>query len=146
MKCYYTHCKHGGQVDKDDAVHVGNKCYHKDCYQEKENANAIARAFSSYVKESYAPSHIRKTINTIIVDQHVNSSYLLFALRYYISNHMPLHSPTGLFYVVKNKNVLRAWKCRSYEVPTVDITKIDDVAQIRYKPKSPKQFQDILQR
>lgn len=35
MKCRYKYCKHGGEVNKEDAVVDGNAYFHPDCYRAK---------------------------------------------------------------------------------------------------------------
>ena len=47
MKCKYTQCKLGGEVEKDVAVKDGSAYYHKECYDKKKFKQDIQEYFNN---------------------------------------------------------------------------------------------------
>ena len=113
VKCRYKNCKHDNrELDKDDAVLSGKASYyHKDCYKEM---TAIKRVIDVYVKKvDNQPifTQLRQVVNKLIIEQGVDSEYLIFAINYCADLGIIKHPP-GLFYIVKNERVKKEWDKR----------------------------------
>lgn len=109
MKCRWSHCKHGGEVSKEEAVHVGNMYYHKDCFQEKSNIDQIIELYKARVDPDPIIPALRKVINDLIFKKGFDSGYVLYALQYCMDNGWNLRYPAGMYYVVKNDSAKAAW-------------------------------------
>ena len=108
MKCKYSKCKCGGEVDKDIAVKVGKAYYHQECIKEKNNKIQIKEIY-----QKYYPSHEPvQSLNTCISNlcEKVDSEYLLYCLCQWIRQKKELKSIYGLNYVVANKDLETAYK------------------------------------
>lgn len=109
VQCRYKYCKHESrEVDRDEAVHVGNSYYHEDCFKESRTIDKIIETYTERVDKNPVYTHLRKTINTIVYKNKVDAEFLLFALEYATQHKMIKHVP-GLFYIVKNKDIQKAW-------------------------------------
>ena len=109
MKCRWTHCKHGGEVDKDDAVKVGSAYYHKDCYAEKEAIQNIINLYHEKVDPRPIESYLRGTVNSLIYKDKYSAEFLLYAFRYCLNSGWTFNHPAGLRHAVKNVNAKKAW-------------------------------------
>ena len=110
MKCAYKHCKHGGEVEKDQAVKVGNRYYHADCLKEKETVKSIIDLYHEMVDPKPIENYLRKTVNDLIYKDGNDASFILFAIRFCLDNGWTLRSPGGLRYVAKDWKAKEAWK------------------------------------
>ena len=109
MKCRWSHCRHGGEVDKEDAVHVGNAYYHKDCYAEKEAIQKIIDLYHEKVDQRPLESYLRSTVNSIIFKEKYSAEYLMFAFKYCLNSGWKFHHPAGLRLAVKNSDAEKTW-------------------------------------
>ena len=109
-KCRYKHCKHEGTPVDETGVRVGNAYYHKDCFEEKENINRIIDFYVNNFDPEPIFTSLRKTINNIVYGKKKDPLFVLFALRYAKSNNIKINHPGGIYYVLKNENMLEAWK------------------------------------
>ena len=82
MKCRWSHCKHGGEVDKSEAVQVGSAYYHKDCYTEKKSIEDISAVYTERVDPNPIIPAIRKVINDLVFNKGYDAEYLLYAVKY----------------------------------------------------------------
>lgn len=149
VKCKYIHCRHESKdIDKEKAVLVGKSSYyHKDCLMEKENIEEIMKLFQERINKNVVFSQLRRTINSIIYDKDISSEFLLFGLKYYISHKIPLNYPGGLYYVIQNKDVLKAYTARRNNFKSKSaISENNTVAEtdFKFKPKKKKTFSDLL--
>lgn len=111
VKCRFAHCNHESQeLKKSDAICIGKASYyHPDCYKIKEDISTIGKLFSENINSGVVFSQLYSVVNNIIFTKGFSSEYLVFALRYYIEHKIPLNYPQGLYYVIQNKEVKKAW-------------------------------------
>ena len=109
-KCRYSHCKHEGTPVDETGVRIGSVYYHKDCYEEKEAVVAIIDFYVNNFDPDPIFTVLRKTINNIVYGKKTDPAFVLFALRYAKSNNIGIYNPAGIYYVLKNRNMLDAWK------------------------------------
>lgn len=95
MKCKYSYCKHGGEVDKNEAMKEGNSYFHKDCYKERQLKKQIEDYYLTNMP-TCALQLLRKVIKQIIHEKHIEAKYLKFVLEYIINNKKPINNPFGL--------------------------------------------------
>lgn len=146
MKCRWSHCKHGGEVNKDDAVKDGSAYYHADCYAEKKAIQDIIDLYHEKVDANPIENYLRKTVNDLIFKDGNAAEYLLFAFRYCLNNGWHLHTPSGLRYVAKDGTAKDAWNKKITRPVTVDFPTIKDDGgtSFTYKPQKQTSFSDIL--
>lgn len=147
VKCGYKNCiNEDRELNKEDAIKVGNRYYHQDCYQIIEDIREIADLFKKHINENVVYSVLVRVINDIIFNKKNESGYLLFGLRYYINKKIPLNYPQGLYYVIQNKDVKKAYeKFKINKInPKVDISEVEE-HKFNFKPTKPKSVGDIFQ-
>lgn len=111
LKCRYKYCKHESrEIPREDAILSGKSTfYHKDCFEEIENKKKIVDLFHEKINPNSPFPQIQRTITDIIHNKGISAEFLLFGLQYYINNKIPLNYPPGLYYVVANKDVKKAF-------------------------------------
>ena len=110
VKCFYPHCKHGGeQMKREDAVKYNNHYYHPDCFKEREELHEIEQYYIENFESEPIMSLLRKMINDIVFKRKYSTEYVLFALKYAKANNIPLKHPQGMVYIMKNSRVKSAW-------------------------------------
>lgn len=109
MKCRWSHCKHGGEVNKEDAVHVGNAYYHKDCYAEKEAIQKIIDLYHEKVDPKPLESYLRSTVNSLIYKDKYSAEYILYAFKFCLNSGWKFNHPAGLRHAVKNTDAKKTW-------------------------------------
>ena len=119
MKCACKNCLHElkgepRDVTKEEAVCVvtakgAHKYYHPDCYQADRDILEMIDVWLKDINKYGNVAQLRKTINTIVYTKKVPSDYLLFGLKYYVRNKIPLNYPGGLYYVIENRKVQDSW-------------------------------------
>lgn len=109
MKCRYSYCKHGGEVDKSTAVKEGNSYYHKDCLNEKLLKTEIENYYIQNMP-SVTLQLLRKAIKQIIHEKGISAELVLFALHYIKDNNKPLNSPFGLTYYCEDNKIQDLYK------------------------------------
>ena len=95
MKCRYSYCKHGGEVDKEKAIKEGNSYYHEDCLKEKRLKCEIEQYYINNMPPT-TTQLIRKVIKQLIHEKGNSADYLLFVLKYIKENNKPINNPFGL--------------------------------------------------
>ena len=95
MKCRYSYCKHGGEVDKEKAVKEGNSYYHEGCLREKQLKSDIEQYYLENMP-STTLQLIRKIIKQLIHEKNISADYVLFVLKYIKTNNKPINNPFGL--------------------------------------------------
>lgn len=149
MKCRYNHCKHGGEVDVNEAVRIGKAYYHKDCLKEKQEIEEVMKVYEEKVDPHPIFARLRKVINTIVYDYGNSSEYLLFALKRYLGAGKRLNHPEGLYYVVKDTAAKDEWnriqEAKRNQITMVTIDVEDNSAPLpQIEIKSKRGFADIL--
>lgn len=147
VKCRSTHCLHDTkELLKEDAVNPKKGLfYHQDCYRTQEEIKEIIDLFSKQINPNVVYSQLRHVINTIVYDRRIGSDLLLFGLKYYIQNKIPLNYPMGLYYVVQNKKMIDAFhKYKANQVSRkIEITE-DKIDAFQRIPAKTNGFADIL--
>lgn len=145
VKCKYSKCLHDTrELDKDDAVKVGSTYYHEDCLRTKEDIKQIIALFQQKVNANPVYSQLQSVINNIVFTKGLGSGLLLFGLKYYIDNKIPLNYPQGLYYVVQNKEMINAFHKNTVKnMGKIDI-KNEDNNVFAHVPTKVKGFEDII--
>lgn len=147
VKCRYSSCLHDTkELDKEEAVKVGSQYYHKDCYETKEQIKEIIDLFVKNVNPNPVYAQLQAVIKQIVFTRGIGSEYLLFGLKYYIKNKIPLSYPQGLYYVVQNKDVKNEYeKSKAKAIKSIEVN-IEETNgnYFEYKPKKQKGFADII--
>lgn len=153
VKCRYSKCLHESQeMNKKDAIQEGNSYYHPDCFRTKEEIKEIIDLFAKYINPNPVYAQLHKVINTIVFDKGLGSEFLLFGLRYYITHKIPLNYPGGLYYVVQNKEVLRAYNKEKIKkeisankdrIESQEYSE-DNSRDFGYIPQKPKTIEDVV--
>lgn len=111
VTCKYSSCLHESrEINKENAVKKGSSYYHKDCLQTQEEIKEIINLFKNHINPNPVYSQLQSVIKNIVFTKGLGSNFLLFGLRYYIENKIPLNYPQGLYYVVQNKDVVKAYQ------------------------------------
>ena len=149
VKCRYSNCKHDSkEIEKEEAIKNGNCYYHADCFKDKENRREIVELFVKHINPNPVYAQLQAVIRTIIDQKGLSSDFLLFGLKYYISNNIPLNYPQGLYYVIQNKQVIDEYdKLNKKNIMAkenfVMPINVDEV-EFSFKPTKTKSFADIL--
>ena len=66
-KCGFSHCAHAdGKVAEDEAVKIGTRYWHKDCYEVSETIKDIRETYLEKISSSVVVSALNKIINNIV--------------------------------------------------------------------------------
>lgn len=149
VKCKYSFCLHESrELNKDEAVKIGNQYFHKDCLQTKNEIKEIIDLFVKHINPNPVYSQLQATIKNIVFTQGLGSQFLLFGLKYYISNKIPLNYPQGLYYVIQNKDVKAEFeKYKAKEIKKAQIKAVvtqETEKEFEFKPTKQRGFADIL--
>lgn len=156
MKCGWTHCKHGGEVDKENAVKKGARYFHPDCLREKDSINEIIKVYHERVDDHPIENFLRKTVNDLVFKDGNSAEFLLFALKYCLDHGWTLRSPNGLRYVAKdgiskkewekllNHNVNNEYREKKRLTMINDEFSLDASSSFTFKPQKAFGFEDIL--
>ena len=149
VKCKYGKCKHESkEIEKSEAVKVGNAYYHADCFKDKENRKEIIDLFVNNINPNVVFSQLQAVVRTIVDDRGNSSDFLLFGLKYYIEHKIPLNYPQGLYYVIQNKEVNAEYKkIKAKEIMVKEnfvTQESSNEVEFSYKPTKQKGFSDIL--
>ena len=144
--CKYSYCLHENkEIDKENAVKVGNAYYHSDCFRTKEDIKTIIRLFKEHINPNPVYTQLQSVVKNIIFTKKISSDFLLFGLRYYIEHKLPLNYPQGLYYVIQNKDVTNAYnKTKVKNIKkSIEITEQTET-QFTHVPVENNGFADIL--
>lgn len=133
------------ELNKDDAIKVGNSYYHKSCYKTEQEIKEIIDLFVKNINPNPVFTTLRNVINQIVFQQNLGSEFLLFGLRYYIDHRIPLNYPQGLYYVIQNKTVQNEYakKTRTTVKTKVEIAENSN-KKFSYTPTKQVGFADIF--
>lgn len=149
VTCRFKNCIYDDKkLDKSEAIKVGNNYYHKECNEIKENIRLIVDLFTKHINSNVIYSVLMRVINEIVFTKKIDSKFLLFGLKYYIQNKVPLNYPQGLYYVIQNKDVKNTYnkylakqQIKENKVVIIENNETD----FNFKPTKTKGFGDILQ-
>lgn len=147
MICRYTHCLHDTkEVNQDEAVKQNNYYYHRDCFKTKQEIKEIIDLFVKHINPNPVYSQLQTVIKNIVFTRKVGSELLLFGLKYYIENNIPLNYPQGLYYVIQNKRMLAEYKKTKKPRITgnIEIKDTKNENNFTHKPIKQKSITDIL--
>lgn len=117
FKCGFKHCKHESDVPQNEAVKVGTRYMHKDCFEISENIAKIRDTYYEKVSKTVVVKQLVSVINSLVITKKIDSAYVLFALNYALSTNIPIKSPYGLHYLVDNQRIKEVWnKKKSQEI------------------------------
>lgn len=149
VKCSYGKCLcNDKEIDMEKAVQEKNKYYHPRCLKTKNEIKEIIDLFSKHINSHPVYSQLQSVITNIVFTKGIGSEYLLFGLRYYIDNKIPLNYPQGLYYVVQNKDVKNAYglqKKKEINRTNIEIKESDD-EEFEFKPTKTVEFEDIIRK
>ena len=142
MKCKYSKCLCS---DSDDIINS----YHTKCLKTKNDISEIKRLFTDNINRNVVFSQLVKVINNIIFNKRIDSEYLKFGLQYYITNKIPLNYPQGLYYVIQNKEVEKAYSKRiatsvKKEIKSLSDSTLDTEQTFEHRVFKKKSIGDIF--
>lgn len=149
VRCNFPSCQHKTRyLDPKEALRDSNgNYYHKDCYKSQEDIKQIIALFKKSINKNVVVSQLQDVINTIAFKKGLGTDVILFGLRYYIKNEIPLHYPKGLYYVIQNKDMMQAYHeakdrnaIKGHKIEIKDATH----TTFTHKPIKQKRFSDIL--
>jgi hypothetical protein len=150
MKCNYKHCPYGGQVEKEKAIKVKNKYYHKNCYLNQENWKKFIEIYDKYIipktKEGF--TIIGKGLKQLI-NKEPNVEYLVYVLCQIIKQQRPLNSIFGMHYYINDYKIRNQYKINvlSKQINiNVDNIETEEETKIKHKRTENKLWGDILQK
>ena len=109
-KCGFRHCQHEScEVSQDEAVRVGTRYYHEDCAQIYKNIEEIKQLYYTKISNTVVMPQLISVVNNIIFKKHVDSNYLLFALKYAVNTKRKINYPQGLHYLIDDYRIKEAW-------------------------------------
>ena len=110
MKCRWKHCRYGGEVDREDAVRVGElSYYHKECYEEMKSIQAIVDLYHERVDAHPVENWLRKAVNDLVFKENNSAKYVLFSFKYCLNDGWKPFNPSCIKYAVKNSHAKQAW-------------------------------------
>lgn len=145
-KCAYQFCKHSGK-DKEKIILIekDGKLYHEDCLHEQEVIKKIIDYFYRYINRDVNFPVLQSVLGNIVRKGNYPADKLLFGMRYYVNNKIPIHYPQGLYYVIKNSKVDQAYNeyTAHKASPKVNIQENSD-GRFTYNPSKQIGFGSIL--
>lgn len=147
MNCTYKHCRYDNkEIKDDDVVRIGKRNYHSLCAKESNDITQIKKLYYENISKTVVQSILGKVINDIIYSKNVDSSFLLFALKYSIQNNFKINSPYGLHYIIDNNKIKSEWtkiKSITTDVAKVEIIKTEDLP-FYFNPSKQINFNNII--
>ena len=108
-KCWYKYCKLE-KVKDSEAIKIGNKRYHKNCYYDHEDIRKARELYVEHIQQDVVMTTLNSAINNIIVQKKVLPEFLLFTIEYIIRNKLPVNYPYGLYYKVADYRIKKAFE------------------------------------
>jgi len=146
MKCGYgDKCKYGGEVEKDKAVKIGNRYWHKKCAKEKDLKNRIIEEFYTKFKSNEPMVSARKAVSKYIHEMNYEAEYVLYCLLYKAKKLNSLH---GLIYTLNNDKIYTEYKKLKAKANKVEfdqpVNDYFDEEVVKIKTKKDKRWGDII--
>ena len=146
MKCNYKYCPYGGQVEKEKAVKIGNKYYHKSCRENQLQWKQFIDIYDKYIKPKTQEGYqmIAKGLKQLI-EKESNVTYLVYVLCQVIRQKKPLKAVFGLHYYLNQFRDQYKVHVLSKQVNmNVDKIKTENPTKIEYRKEKNKLWGDIL--
>lgn len=136
MKCRYAQCKFGGEVEKEEAIKIGNAYYHKRCNQEREYKKLIEKTYYDIFQNKEPIAAVRRGINKYIHKDKYDCEYVLFVL----NEDIKLNSIFGLIYYLNNKKFSDKYKRQKAKMIDFDADSVKkaDNKEIKYNKRKKK--------
>ena len=145
VSCRYSHCKHDDKkLLREEAEHSGNAYYHKDCYEEIVTLRQCIDTYVNHFEKDPIFTQLRSVINDIVYNKGYDPFFLLFALEYASAHNIPLRHIPGLYYIVKNDEIKKAWDARQKYVNRKNVVVENKDAEYIHIPNKTKGFADII--
>jgi hypothetical protein len=146
MKCFYSQCKLGGEVDKTSAIKYNSKYYHVECYNKKINKEKTALLLK---EKGFVAKTINMALKNIIDDSGFDSEFVYYVTKTVIENKKELNNPFGLKYYMQNFELINNFKKlkRYQEIEKMKNQKIviDEIEEPKFKKnKKPPKYLKIL--
>ena len=142
MKCKYTQCKLGGEVEKNEAIKVGSSYYHKECNDERLFKQQIEKKYYEKFQTKEPIIRVRDAINKYIHKDIYKPEYILFVL----DEDIKLNSMFGLIYYLSNNKFLEKYNRQQAKLIKFEINKVEkeESNDIKYKTKKRNGWGDII--
>lgn len=122
-KCWYKNCKIG-KVANNEAIKIGNKRYHKKCYQDLEDLKKCRELYVEYINPAVVHVQLNSTINNLVNDKKIKPCYLLYVIEYIIDNKLEVKSVYSLHYFINNYKIKNSYKSLNDVKKAVESLKI----------------------
>lgn len=123
-KCAFNHCAHqDGKVSQDEAIKIGSRYWHRDCYETSELVKQIRDSYYENISSTAVASFLMKVINDIVYGKKLENKkisksqsnleaakYLEFAVDYAIKHDIPITHVPGLYYLIDNGRIKQAYE------------------------------------
>ena len=123
-KCGFSHCAHeDGKVAENEAVKIGNRYWHRDCYEISETIKDIRTTYLEEISSSAVVSALNKVINNIVFGKKLENKkvpktqsnleaarYLQFCIEYALEHKIPITHVPGLYYLIDNSRIKKAYE------------------------------------
>jgi hypothetical protein len=109
MKCRYSHCPYGGEVNKDEAVKDGNRYYHPDCKQKVEMRKEMVR-IATEINPNIIQNELGRVLNILLYQRELEFQYVLGALKYAKYAGIALYNAASIFRLMNNPNYIKLYQ------------------------------------
>lgn len=99
MKCKYSNCKLGGEVDKESAIKDGNAYYHKECQEKRLFKRSVEDRLKRFLIKD-----VRMAMKKAIDDNNYPIDFVEFIIDRYDSK---FDSPYSILYYAKNRDAIK---------------------------------------
>lgn len=150
IRCQAQCCLHKSRdIINSKAVMDGGNSYHPDCYIFNKNLHKIQEIWKSKIDSKYSSTELVRVVKSLVLNKKIDSEMILYGVRYYVNNKIPLRYPQGLNYVVTNREVIDGFnRLKESRVAKlkIKITLDDDPleASYTYTPIKEKGIGDIF--
>lgn len=149
MKCRYNKCIYGGgEIETGTEVQVGKGYYmHKECARYSQTIKKIVELYLASVDSTVMPKALYQVINKIVFDRKTDPEFLLFVIKWAIAEKIPIKSPYGLYYLVKNDEEIRKWKRSQAQkiLSGIELADRKKPTDYKYTPTPPKKLESIVE-
>lgn len=124
-KCWYKNCYKGKVSERDnDFCKIGNKRYHKKCYQDQEDLKKCRELYVEHINPAVVFAQLNKAINTLVLDKKIEPNYLVFVIEYIVDNKLDINAPYGLYYRVNDYKIKEAYETQNIVKKEISSLKI----------------------
>ena len=113
--CRYKHCLHGENrtLLKTDAVKVGGRYFHQDCYEDKKTIDELVDYYRKEINSDAVYTDLMRSINNLVYPEDkegISPERLLFQVKYYCTHGHMIQYPGGLHYAVQDREAFKAYE------------------------------------